>query len=241
MTGASIDLKSVAFRYSDTAGVLDMQFDLAVPAGALLAVIGPSGAGKSSLLSLIAGFDRPASGRILIGGRDVGADSPAHRPVSMLFQDHNLFAHLDLWTNVALGISPRLRLDAAQRAEIAMALERVGLAALARRLPRDVSGGERQRAALARALVRKRPVLLLDEPFAALGPGLRAAMLHLVQALQRETGITIVMVTHAPEDARAIADLTAFLDAGRFAAIRPTAELLAAKDIPQLAEYLGES
>ncbi len=239
MTGAAVDLKSVAFRYRDAAGVFDMHFDLAVPAGALVAVIGPSGAGKSSLLSLIAGFDRAASGQILIGGRDVTSDGPAARPVSMLFQDHNLFAHLDVWTNVALGISPRLRLNAGETSQIAGALDRVGIASLARRLPGEISGGERQRAALARALVRERPVMLLDEPFAALGPALRKEMLGLVATLHRDTGVTILMVTHAPEDARAIADLTAFLDAGRVVAVRPTAELLAATDIPQLTEYLG--
>ena len=239
MTGASVTLDDVTFRYRDGGSVLEMRFDLAVPEGAALAIIGPSGAGKSSLLSLIAGFDRPASGRILIGGVDVTASVPADRPVSMLFQDHNLFAHLDVWTNVALGLSPQLRLSEPQRGDIAVALARVGLTALAKRLPADISGGERQRAALARALVRNRPVLLLDEPFAALGPALRRDMLGLLAELQRETGVTILMVTHAPEDARAAAQLTALLDAGRIVAVRPTAELLAATDIPQLTDYLG--
>jgi thiamine transport system ATP-binding protein len=239
MSGAAVDLNRVAFRYRDDAGLLDMQFDLAVPAGTVVAIIGPSGGGKSSLLSLIAGFDMPTSGTLLIGGRDVTALGPAERPVSILFQDHNLFAHLDLWTNVALGVSPQARLSQAERAVVSAALERVGLSALTHRLPGAVSGGERQRAALARALVRNRPVLLLDEPFAALGPALRQDMLALVRELHRETGVTVVMVTHAPEDARAIADLTAFLDAGRIVAVRPTPDLLAATDIPQLTEYLG--
>ena len=239
MTGAAIALESVKFHYRDNTTVFDMHFDLAVPAGASVAIIGPSGAGKSSLLSLIAGFDRPSSGRILIGDVDVSASGPAERPVSMLFQDHNLFAHLDIWTNVALGLSQRLRLDGAQKSKIAEALHRVGLAALAKRLPGEISGGERQRAALARALVRDRPVMLLDEPFAALGPALRKEMLRLVRDLHRETGVTILMVTHAPEDARAVSEYTAFLDAGRIVAMRPTAELLAASDLPELTDYLG--
>ena len=239
MIGAAVALKGVTFRYQDDASVFDMRFDLAVPAGASVAIIGPSGAGKSSLLSLIAGFDRPASGSILIGGVDVTAARPAQRPVSVLFQDHNLFAHLDVWTNVALGLSPSLRFSDPQTLEIDWALDRVGVSALKHRLPGDISGGERQRTALARALVRNRPVLLLDEPFAALGPALRKEMLGLVTQLHRESGVTILMVTHTPEDARAVAELTAFLDAGRVVAMRPTQDLFAATDIPQLTEYLG--
>ncbi len=239
MSGAAVELQDVSFAYRDAAGVLDMHFDLSVPAGTVVAIIGPSGAGKSTLLSLIAGFDRPSGGRIVVGGVDVTLDDPANRPVSVLFQDHNLFAHLDVWTNVALGLSPRLRLNAEQKAQIASALERVGLADLQARLPGEISGGERQRAALARVLVRKRPVLLLDEPFAALGPALKAEMLGLIADLNRDTGVTILMVTHTPEDAKAIADLTAFIDTGRVAALRPTAQLFAARDIQALTAYLG--
>ena len=239
MTGAALELSDVRFHYRDAATELAMQFDLAVPTGAIAAVIGPSGAGKSTLLSLIAGFDTPQSGRILIGGADVTADPPARRPVSMLFQDHNLFSHLDVWTNVALGISPRLALTPAQTELCAGALRRVGLAGFERRLPAQLSGGERSRVALARALVRGRPVLLLDEPFAALGPALRQEMLGLLRECARETGVTMLMVTHLPEDARALADLTAFVDAGRVIACRPTAELFAATDIPALTAYLG--
>ena len=120
----------------------------------------------------------------------------------MIFQDNNVFAHLDLRQNVALGISPSLKLDAAQAKRVDAALAEVGLAALAHRKPGEVSGGERQRVAIARALVRDRPVLLLDEPFAALGPALRRDMLDLVKAMQQARGITVVMVTHQPEDAR---------------------------------------
>ena len=237
--GASVELADVAFRYRDGTSDMAMTFDLTVPAGAILAIIGPSGAGKSTLLSLIAGFDRLAGGHIRIGGADVTAEAPALRPVSMLFQDHNLFAHLDVWTNVALGLSPRLSLTDDQRVRIGLALVRVGLGGFERRLPGQLSGGERQRVAIARALVRERPVLLLDEPFAALGPALRSEMLRLLSELQRETGVTILMVTHQPGDAKAIATLTAFLDAGRIAAVRPTADLLAARDLPALPAYLG--
>ena len=119
------------------------------------------------------------------------------------------------------------------------ALDRTGLTGLARRKPGEVSGGERQRVAIARALVRDRPVLLLDEPFAALGPGLRHDMLDLLVALQSSTGLTTVLVSHHPEDARRAADRTAFIAEGRILAIAPTAELFARRDLPALSSYLG--
>ena len=240
MSGAAVDLDGVVFRYRESGGSeMMMAFDLHVPAGSSLAIIGPSGAGKSTLLSLIAGFDVPRSGQIRIGEADVTQREPARRPVSMVFQDNNLFAHLDVATNVALGISPKLALDARQRRGVSGALARVGLMGFDKRLPGALSGGERQRVALARVLVRDRPVLLLDEPFAALGPAMRVQMLDLVADLQRETGVTLLMVSHQPDDARRIAARTAFLDRGRIVAMRLTADLMSATDIPALTEYLG--
>ena len=235
MAGASVELDDVRFRYED----MDMAFDLAVPAGALTALIGPSGSGKTTILNLIAGFERALSGAIRIGGRDVGALPAAERPVTMVFQEHNLFAHLDVLTNVALGISPALRLSVADRERVAAALARVGLEGFGRRLPGQLSGGERQRVALARCLVRDRPVLLLDEPFAALGPALRREMLDLIADIHGDRAMTVLLVTHQPDDARRIAARTAFVYDGRILALRPTAELLGAADIPELREYLG--
>lgn len=230
-----ITLDHVCFRYED----MEMVFDAAFPKAGFTAVIGPSGGGKSTLLNLIAGFERAESGRVLIGGEDVTDRPPDQRPVSMIFQDNNVFAHLDLAANVALGLSPTLRLDAAQKAHIVAALAEVGLTDLATRKPGEVSGGERQRVAVARALVRDRPVLLLDEPFAALGPALRRDMLDLVKAMQVQKGLTVLMVTHQPEDAEYAASHTAYLEDGRIVALRPTAELFAAKDLPGLTAYLG--
>ena len=230
-----IALDHVTFRYED----MEMRFDAAFPDASFTAVIGPSGGGKSTLLNLIAGFEAPQQGRVIIAGADVTKLPPDRRPVSMIFQDNNAFAHLDLWQNVALGVSPSLRLDAEQTARVESALVEVGLGALMHRKPGEVSGGERQRVAVARALVRDRPVLLLDEPFAALGPALRRDMLELVKAMQQARRLTVVMVTHQPEDALAAATHTAFLEAGRIVALRPTAALFAAKDLPGLRDYLG--
>ena len=233
---AGVDLEAVGFRYED----MQMQFDLHVEDGECLALIGPSGAGKSTLLALIAGFERADSGTIRIAGQDVTRQHPSARPVTMLFQDHNLFAHLDVAANVGLGIHPGLKLTAADRGRVDAALAQVGLAGFAERLPSQLSGGERQRVALARSLVRDRPVLLLDEPFAALGPALRREMLDLVRALQAGRKLTVLLVSHQPEDALYAATRTAFVHDGHVLQVGATRELLDGAAGPELRAYLGE-
>ncbi|NMG40701.1 thiamine ABC transporter ATP-binding protein [Chelativorans sp. ZYF759] len=212
--GAAIELDDVSFGFDGAR----MHFDLAVAAGTVVAIMGASGSGKTTLLNLIAGFEKPEAGRVLIGGRDVTDWPPSARPVSMVFQENNLFAHLDVAANVGLGRSPSLRLSEKDRTDVSAALEHVGLGGKERRLPGELSGGERQRVALARVLLRRRPVLLLDEPFASLGPGLRREMLSLLADLQARLGMTVLMVTHHPEDARALAGHVAFLSGGRIEA-----------------------
>lgn len=220
-------------------GGFSLTADFEIPARGITALIGPSGAGKSTLLSAIAGFLDPVRGRILIGGRDMAGVAPAARPVSILFQEHNLFGHLRVWQNVGLGRDPALRLDRAGRQAVSQALERVGLGGLEQRRPSELSGGQRQRVALARVLLRHRPVLLLDEPFAALGPALKTGMLDLVQRLAADEGMTVLMVTHDPGDARRAADAVALVEGGRVRAPGPTAEVFARPD-PALAAYLGQ-
>ncbi|MER2533723.1 MAG: thiamine ABC transporter ATP-binding protein [Rhizobiaceae bacterium] len=212
--GPAVTMDKVTFGYGEVA----FAFDICFEPGAITALMGASGSGKSTLLNLVAGFESPGAGRVVIGDRDVTALPPARRPVSMIFQENNLFAHLDVEKNVGLGRSPSLALSAADRAAVAQALARTGLDGKQKRLPRELSGGERQRVALARVLVRERPVLLLDEPFASLGPALRADMLALLADLQAERGMTVVFVTHHPDDARRLASRIAFLDQGRVAA-----------------------
>lgn len=212
--------------------------DWSVPAGARVAIIGPSGAGKSTLLSAIAGFFAPVAGRILWRGQDLGPLSPGDRPVSMLFQDQNLFPHLTIAQNLGLGIAPNLRLSPADHARIAEALRRVGLEGFGARKPAQLSGGQQSRAALARALLRARPVLLLDEPFAALGPALKRDMLDLVAEVATETGALVLMVTHDPADAQRIAELTVLVAEGRAEPPKPTAALFADPP-PALHAYLG--
>lgn len=180
--------------------------DFRVRTGARVAVIGPSGAGKSTLLSALAGFLPVATGRILWDGHDIVAHAPAARPYSIVFQDNNLFPHLSAFDNVALGLKPSLRLSGSERAQVQDALARVGLVDLGARKPAQLSGGQQSRVALARVLLRARPLLLLDEPFAALGPALRADMLALVAQVCADMGSTLLMVTHDMADARAICD-----------------------------------
>jgi thiamine transport system ATP-binding protein len=206
--------------------------------GARLAIMGPSGAGKSTLLSAIAGFLVPTAGRVLWNNVDLAGLSPGDRPVSILFQDQNLFPHLTVAQNLGLGLRPDLRLSDGDRVRIDQALERTGLAGLGERRPAQLSGGQASRVALARALLRARPILMLDEPFAALGPALRSEMLDLVREVADATRATVLMVTHDPKDAMALGGQTAFVANGVVEAPVETVSLMA-NPPPALREYLG--
>ncbi|MSE34183.1 thiamine ABC transporter ATP-binding protein ThiQ, partial [Escherichia coli] len=152
---------------------LPMRFTLSVARGEQVAILGPSGAGKSTLLSLIAGFLTPTRGTLLIEGEDHTTTPPSRRPVSMLFQENNLFSHLNVEQNIGLGLDPGLKLSAEQKEKRLHIAQQMGIETLMARLPGELSGGQRQRVALARCLVREQPILLLDEPFSALDPALR--------------------------------------------------------------------
>lgn len=221
-----------------TQGDFRLTADWSASPGQRIAIIGPSGVGKSTLLSTIAGFFAPSGGAVRWNRQDLAGTSPGERPVTILFQDQNLFPHLTVAQNLGLGLRPDLRLSPEDRARIDMALARVGLADLGTRRPAQLSGGQASRAALARALLRARPVLLLDEPFAALGPALRAEMLALVREVATETGALVLMVTHDPEDARALGGDTSFVADGVAHPPMKTAALLA-NPPPALQDYLG--
>jgi thiamine transport system ATP-binding protein len=212
--------------------------DWSAAPGSRIAIMGPSGAGKSTLLAMIAGFLAPTGGTVRWSGKDLSGTPPGERPLTILFQDQNLFPHLTIAQNLGLGLRPDLRLSSAQRNEVDGALQRVGLEGLGSRRPAQLSGGQASRAALARALLRARPILLLDEPFAALGPALRQDMLTLLRDVAGRTGALVLMVTHDPKDAEALDGLTAFVADGIVHPPVPTATLL--KDPPPAVEdYLG--
>lgn len=229
-----IEISDLAFTYED----LRMRFDLTVERGETVAILGPSGAGKSTLLALVGGFEEPEAGRIVIDGADITGLPAASRPVTTLFQEHNLFAHLTVAHNIGLGLHPGLSLSQDDLAAVARALGQVGLAGFEQRLPGQLSGGERQRVAIARCILRRRPVLMLDEAFAALGPALRREMLGLVRDLSAGNGLTVLMVTHDPADAAFAASRTVFVAGGRVVLAGPTAEVLAAAH-PAVRGYLG--
>lgn len=227
-------------RLTLTQAAFRLTADWSARPGSRIAVMGPSGAGKSTLLAAIAGFLAPAAGRILWQGSDLSDVPPGARPVTILFQDQNLFPHLTVAQNLGLGLRPDLRLTPADHARIDEALARIGLAGLGPRRPAQLSGGQASRAALARALLRARPVLLLDEPFAALGPALRGEMLDLVRTVADETGALVLMVTHDPRDALALGGDTAFVANGVVQAPVETRALLS--DPPEdLQDYLGRT
>ncbi|SEV94015.1 thiamine transport system ATP-binding protein [Aliiroseovarius sediminilitoris] len=218
-------------------GDFALSADLSVGDGRRVAVLGPSGAGKSTLLAMIAGFQPLTEGVIKWQGVKM-SDDPADRPISIVFQDNNLFPHLTVAQNVGLGVRPDLRLTSDDRKRVAAALARVGLAGKEARKPAQLSGGQIARVALARVLLRDRPLLLLDEPFGALGPALRTEMLELVGELVAETKATLWMVSHNPEDARLLSDEVILVEGGRAHAPVPTARIF--EHPPDaLRDYLG--
>lgn len=237
-----LNIEQLQFCYSsnDNSKSLPMNFDLSVSAGEVLSLIGPSGSGKSTLLKLIAGFLPGSNGKIEINSQIIQSLQPAKRPVTMVFQEHNLFPHLDIYTNIALGINPSLKLTEQQNEAIDQALESLGLKDMQKRSPGSLSGGQRQRVTLARALVRKHPILLLDEPFAALGPAQREEMIALVKTMVEKQNMCALLVSHQPGDALLASKRTAFINDGRVVRVDETEQLLNQSGLKEIEDYLGK-
>jgi putrescine transport system ATP-binding protein len=195
--------------------------DLTIGEGEFFALLGGSGSGKSTLLRIIAGFEAPDSGRLLLDGRDIAASPPWARPVNMMFQSYALFPHMSVADNVAYGLRRAGVKRPEAEARVAAALAMVRLDGFERRRPHELSGGQKQRVALARSLVMRPRLLLLDEPLGALDANLRERTGFELRALQRETGAAFVIVTHDQEEALALADRVALLDGGRVAQVGP--------------------
>lgn len=239
-----LKINDLKFTYHDTSadkryGDMNMQFQLTVNSGEILSIIGPSGSGKTTLLNLIAGFNQAESGKIMVNDKDITQLPVAKRPVTTVFQEHNLFPHLDVYTNIAIGINPSLKLSPDQKQQIHEALENVGLEQYTKRLPAKLSGGQRQRVALARALVRESEILLLDEPLAALGPAMREEIIALIKELVDKKNMTALLVSHQPSDALLASDNCAFIDKGSVLEINKTETLLNNPSHPEIKDYLG--
>lgn len=229
-----INVKQVHYTYHNQ----PFDFDLQIAPGSICALMGPSGAGKSTLLALIAGFIEPLSGDIIAAGDSLIGKAPHQRPVAMLFQEHNLFAHLSVRENIGLGLHPGLKLTDEQQQQVALAAQQVGVGEFLDRLPEQLSGGQRQRVALARCFVQPHPIWLLDEPFSALDPLLREEMLNLVLRLANERNLTVVMVTHHVSDARSIATDFAFITDGKISVAEKINQLSTEHANPELAAFV---
>jgi len=222
MAGA-VSLESLSKAYGDVTAVRGVSLD--VRPGEFVTLLGPSGCGKTTLLRLVAGFERPDSGRVLISGRDVTARPPYERPVNTVFQQYALFPHRTVAGNVAFGLETARRPRAEITERVERALDMVRLPGLGARAVHQLSGGQKQRVAVARAVVMEPEVLLLDEPLSALDPKLRKEVQVEVKALHRRLGITFVFVTHDQEEALVLSDRVAVMNQGRIEQVGPPQEL----------------
>ena len=239
MAAHDVELRGVTRRFAEVAAVDAL--DLAVVRGEFLSLLGPSGCGKTTTLRLIAGFEKPDEGTILIDGSDVSRLPPYRRPVNTVFQSYALFPHLSVLDNVAYGLKQRRIPRQERRSRAQEMLELVHLPQIASRRPRELSGGQQQRVALARALVMSPKVLLLDEPLGALDLQVRKALQIELKRIQESVGITFVYVTHDQEEALAMSDRVAVMNAGRIEQLAPPQEIYDTPATEFVARFIGDT
>ncbi len=233
----AVSVQGVRKQFGDLVAVNELDID--IRAGEFFSMLGPSGSGKTTVLRMIAGFDAPTAGRILLHGVDVTQSAPFDREVNTVFQDYALFPHLSIADNVAYGLKVRGVGKAERAARVAESLEQVQLGHLAERRPSQLSGGQRQRIALARALILRPQVLLLDEPLGALDKQLREQMQFELKQIQREVGITFVFVTHDQEEALTLSDRVAVFNGGKIEQVGSPREVYEFPQTEFVARFLG--
>jgi spermidine/putrescine transport system ATP-binding protein len=239
MAGGEVQLVDLVKRFSDVTAVAGINLDM--PPGEFFSLLGPSGCGKTTTLRLIAGFERPDEGQILLDGVDMVQTPPHKRNVNTVFQNYALFPHLTVAENVGFGLRYKDVSKQDARKKIADALELVRLSGFERRRPSQLSGGQQQRVALARALILNPAVLLLDEPLGALDAKLRKALQIELKALQEEIGITFVYVTHDQEEALTMSDRLAVMSNGRVEQIGTPSDVYEEPTTAYVADFLGVS
>jgi spermidine/putrescine transport system ATP-binding protein len=237
MKGGAIRLEALVKSFDGVPAVTGI--DLDIPAGQFYSLLGASGCGKTTTLRMIAGFEKPDSGRIELDGRDVAGDPPHKRPVNTVFQTYALFPFMTVWDNVAFGLRYQKTSKEDTKRRVGEALELARMGEFAKRRPAQLSGGQQQRVALARALVLRPKVLLLDEPLGALDAKLRKQLQLELRAVQREVGITFVYVTHDQEEALTMSDQIAVLAEGRIEQVGPPQEIYSAPATTFVAGFLG--
>ena len=230
-------IEAVSKRFGAFAAVDQLSLDIFQ--GEFFALLGPSGCGKTTLLRLIAGFEQPSSGRILLDGVDLAPVPPHRRPVNMMFQTYALFPHLTVEGNIAFGLKQEGLPKSEIASRVADMLALVKLENFGRRKPHELSGGQRQRVALARSLVKRPRVLLLDEPMAALDKKLRGETQFELMDLRRRLGLTFIIVTHDQSEAMTVADRIAVMDRGRLMQVAPPAEIYEQPNSRWVADFIG--
>ena len=235
----AVQLEALHKRYGEVEAVAGI--DLEIADGEFFSMLGPSGSGKTTTLRMIAGFERPTAGRILLHGQDVTGVPPFDRDVNTVFQDYALFPHMSVAQNVAYGLTVRKVPRRERDQRVAAALQMVRLSAFGDRRPGQLSGGQRQRVALARALINRPRVLLLDEPLGALDLKLREEMQIELKAIQQQVRITFIYVTHDQEEALTMSDRLAVFNAGRIEQVGSPAEVYERPGTPFVAGFVGTS
>src|SRR6266581_4847860 len=235
--GVAIALEGVSRRFGNVAAVNDVT--LAIREGEFFSLLGPSGCGKTTTLRMIAGFEAPDEGRIMLRGKDVTSVSPNRRPVNMVFQQYALFPHMSIYDNVAFGLKVKRVPRSEHRDRVQEMLRVVELVGLERRRARQLSGGQQQRVALARALVNRPAALLLEEPLGALDVKLRKQMQLELKRIQSELGTTFVYVTHDQEEALAMSDRIAVMNRGRVEQIGSPREIYEHPETTFVADFIG--